>query len=79
MDFSLLSHFYAYVMEGLLDMGEERLVREAMDNLAKYQSGDGAVPAFYDTNWVCSTGLFQLALVWFRLGDTERGNNQLGF
>ena len=78
-DFSLLSHFYAYVMEGLLDMGEEGLVREAMDNLAKYQSGDGAVPAFYDTNWVCSTGLFQLALVWFRLGDTERGNKAFSY
>lgn len=25
-------------------------------------------------NWVCSTGLFQLALVWFRLGELERGN-----
>lgn len=74
MDFGLLSHFYAYVMEGLLDMGEEAMVREAMGKVAALQSESGAVPAYQDVNWVCSTGLFQFALVWFRLGETERGN-----
>lgn len=37
MQFSLLSHFYAYVMEGLLDMGEEKLVREAMEGISRLQ------------------------------------------
>lgn len=74
MQFSLLSHFYAYVMEGLLDMGEEKLVREAMEGVAHLQKESGAVPAYSDVNWVCSTGMFQLALVWFRLGELERGN-----
>lgn len=74
MQFSLLSHFYAYVMEGLLDMGEEKLVREAMEGISRLQKESGAVPAYRDVNWVCSTGLFQLALVWFRLGELERGN-----
>lgn len=74
MQFSLLSHFYAYVMEGLLDMGEEKLVREAMDRLSHFQKENGAVPAYNNVDWVCSTGLFQLALVWFRLGEMERGD-----
>lgn len=74
MSFGLLSHFYAYVMEGLLDMGEERMVREAMDNVAKLQKESGAAPAYNDVEWVCSTGLFQFALVWFRLGEIERAN-----
>jgi len=73
-NFSLLSHFYAYVMEALLDMGETELAREAMENLARYQKESGAVPAYHNVDWVCSTGLFQLALVWFRLGNLERGN-----
>lgn len=74
MQFSLLSHFYAYVMEGLLDMGEEILAREAMDGVARLQRENGAVPAYRDVSWVCTTGMFQLALVWFRLGELERGN-----
>ena len=78
-NFNLLSHFYAYVIEGFLDMGEEGIVREAMNNLAEYQSGDGAVPAFRGVDWVCSTGLFQLALIWFRLGDIERGNKSFSY
>lgn len=71
--FSLLSHFYAYVMEGLLDMGQEDLVRESMESVAQVQGKDGSVPAYNDVHWICSTGLFQLALVWFRLGERSRG------
>lgn len=73
MNFSLLSHFYAYVMEALIDMGESDMAREAMDRIAKIQKKTGAVPAYNNVDWVCSTGLFQFALVWFRLGDMEHG------
>lgn len=41
MQFSLLSHFYAYVMEGLLDMGEEKLVREAMEGISRLRRKAG--------------------------------------
>ncbi len=74
MNFGLLSHFYAYVMEALLDMGEKDMASAAMEKIAGIQKDNGAVPAYHDVDWVCSTGLFQLALVWFRLGNTERGN-----
>lgn len=71
--FSILSHFYAYVMEGLLDLGEWELVSEGMEEVAKVQKESGAVPAYDDVDWICSTGLFQFALIWFRLGDLEKG------
>lgn len=74
LNFDLLSHFYAYVMEAMLDIGETELAREAMEKIALIQKGSGAVPAYNNVDWVCSTGLFQLAVVWFRLGDTEKGN-----
>ncbi len=74
LNFSLLSHFYAYVMEGLLDMGETALVREAMQNLEKYQNRKGGIPGLRDVKWVCSTGMFQIALVWYKLGELEKGN-----
>lgn len=74
LNFSLLSHFYAYLMEALLDLGEVDMARTAMNNISQYQKETGAVPALNNVDWVCSTGLFQLALVWFRLGDIDRGN-----
>lgn len=75
MNFNLLSHFYAYVMEALLDLGEIDMAREAMAKIASIQTAEGAVPGYRDVRWVCSTGLFQLALVWFRLGDIARGDS----
>ena len=79
MNFSLLSHFYAYLMEALLDIGEVDMAREAMGKMEAYQKPSGAVPAFHDCDWVCSTGLFQLSLVWFRLGEIERGNRAFAY
>lgn len=74
LNFGLLSHFYAYVMEALCDIGETELAREAMENIAALQREDGSIPAYKDVNWVCSTGIFQFALVWYKLGELERGN-----
>ncbi len=74
-NFSLLSHFYAYVMEGLFDLGEIDLCRESMNRLEKYRTRKGAIPGLNDVPWVCSTGLFQLAIVWYKLGELEKGNS----
>lgn len=73
-EFSLLSHFYAYVMEGLFDLGEEELVRKCMLNIENYYTKEGGVTGLKDVPWTCSTGMFQLALVWYKLGELERGN-----
>lgn len=74
MNFGLLSHFYAYVMEALVDMGEIETATEAMGKIQELQDEKGMVPAYKDVNWVCSTGLFQFALVWYRLGNVVCGN-----
>ncbi len=74
-NFSLLSHFYAYVMEGLYDLGEYDLCREAMMNLEKYRNINRGIPGLKNVPWICSTGLFQLAIVWYKLGDIDKGNS----
>lgn len=78
-NFGFLSHFYAYVMEALCDIGREKLARESMKQLEKLLDEKGYVPAYHDVNWVCSTGMFQLAIVWFKLGDLEHGNKALNY
>ncbi len=74
-NFSLLSHFYAYVMEGLFDLDEVELCRESMEKLEKYRNSKQGIPGLNDVPWVCSTGMFQLAIVWYKLGELEKGNS----
>lgn len=77
--FSLLSHFYAYVMEALVDLGELELATKCMENITKYQKDNGEIPAYSNVDWVCSTGMFQLALVWFKLGNLELGTKTFNY
>lgn len=79
LNFGLLSHFYAYVMEAMIDIGREDLAKEAMAKIKALQKKSGAVPAYNDCDWVCSTGLFQLALVWYRLGDIDSGDKAFDY
>ena len=74
-----LSHFYSYVMEALCDIGETGLAKEAMDKLSAILDEKGYIPAFKNVDWVCSTGMFQLAITWYKLGDIERGNKALTY
>jgi malonyl-CoA O-methyltransferase len=73
-DFNTLSHFHAYIIEALIDLGQTDRAREAMENVAKYQHKNGSVPAYCDAKFVCSTGLFQYAICWYKINDLERGN-----
>lgn len=79
LDFRFLSHFYAYVMEALCDIGEADLAKEAMDKIAVILDDRGYVPAYKNVNWVCSTGMFQFAIVWYKLGDLKRGDKALTY
>ncbi len=74
-----LTHFFAYVQEALLELGYEEQARAGMESVSRFQQPNGAVPAYQDVPWVCSPGLAQLALVWFRLGELEQAEAALGF
>ena len=73
LDFHLLSHFYSYIVEALIDLGETKLATDAMRNVAKIQKESGLIPGYKNANWVCSTGLLQFALIWYRLGEFNKG------
>lgn len=76
---NLLTHFYAYIQEALLELGCVEEARRGMADVARYQQENGAVPAYSDVAWVCTTGVAQLAQVWFRLGETARAERALAF
>jgi malonyl-CoA O-methyltransferase len=70
--FNNLSHIHAYVMEALVDLGRTRLALRGMTEVDALQRKNGAVPAYWDVSWVCSTGLAQYAVVWYKLDRIDR-------
>jgi malonyl-CoA O-methyltransferase len=77
--FTHLSHFHAYILEALCDLGFYDMAREGMKQIEKLQREDGSVPAFPNVRWVCSTGLFQYAIVWYKLGDRVRADKAFAY
>jgi len=73
-NYSMFSHFYAYVIEGLIDCGRIEIAKEAMRNLEKYRKENGAVQAYNDVQWVCSTALFQFSIIWYKLGEVKKAD-----
>lgn len=77
--FNRLSHFHAYAMEALVELGEVALARRGMADVEHLQRRDGSVPAYPDVEWICSTGIAQYAVVWYRLGERSRADRALRY
>ncbi len=77
--FNRLSHFHAYAMEALCELGELELASRGMADVARCQRPDGSIPAYPDVEWVCSTGMAQYAIVWYTLGNKERADRALRY
>lgn len=74
-----LTHFYGYMQEALVELGCLDEAKRGMAAVAKYQRDNGAVPAYHDVHWICSTGLAQLAKVWYLLNDLPRADAAMAF
>ncbi len=72
-----LTHFIGYELEGLIDMGRAAAARPTLDLLAQRQMPDGGVSAREDVSWVCTPGMAQLALCWFKIGMPEPANRAM--
>ncbi len=40
-----------------------------MAEVEEAQRRDGAIPAYPDVQWTCSTGIAQYAGIWYRMGN----------
>lgn len=77
--FNRLSHFHAYAMEALLEMGELELASQGMAEVEKVQRRNGSIPAYPDVEWVCSTGMAQYAIVWYGLGKKRHADSAMSY
>jgi len=66
-----LSHIFGYMMEALAELGEVDLARRGLAQAAAIQAADGSIPAYPGVQWICSTGMAQLAIAWYRIGERQ--------
>ncbi|MBN1639409.1 MAG: methyltransferase domain-containing protein, partial [Ignavibacteriales bacterium] len=78
-EFNTLSHFYAYIIEALCDLDEKELAKEGMGQIATLQRKNGSIPAYKDVSWVCSPGLAQFAVIWYKLGMREYADKAMNY
>ncbi len=62
-----LTHFLAYQIDGLIDMGYIDEVRPIVRSLLDSQREDGAIPAYEGVDWVCITGCSQIAICLYKM------------
>jgi malonyl-CoA O-methyltransferase len=74
-----LSHIFGYMMEALVDLGEADLARKGLRQAAAIQKSTGAIPAYPGVEWVCSPGMAQLALAWYKLGEPEPADRAVAY
>lgn len=72
-----LTHFLAYELEALLDLGGSEAAIPVLDTLHKLQAEHGSVRATNGVSWVCTPGLAQLAVCWYKVGDRDPANKAM--
>lgn len=68
-----LNHFHAYIVEALIDLDFKDIAQRIMDTYVEPQlTPRGHIPAYPgQARWGCTTGSFQYALIWYKLGGVR--------
>ena len=78
-ELSMLSHYFGYMMEALVELGEFELAKKGLRQALAIQKKDGSIPAYPGAAWVCSTGMAQLAIPWYMLGEREPADRAMDY
>jgi malonyl-CoA O-methyltransferase len=62
-----------------VELGETDLARKGLAQAAALQTPEGAIPAYPGVSWVCSTGVAQVAIAWWKTGEKERARQALRY
>jgi SAM-dependent methyltransferase len=74
-----LTHFLGYELEALIDLGRADAASKMLGELKHKHAADGSVRAFEGCEWVCTPGLAQLAICWFKLGNHESAERAIAW
>jgi len=73
------SQVFGLMREALVDCGERELAAKGLAQAEAIQQVDGSIPAYPGATWVCSTGMAQLAIAWFKLGHAGPARKALTY
>jgi len=76
---STLTHYLGYELEALIDLGLADMAIPILDALREEQTPDGAVRAIPGAKWVCTPGLAQLAVCWYKVGQWEPADRAMNW
>lgn len=74
-----LSHIFGYMMEGLAELGEIELAKKGLAQAFKLQAADGSIPSYPGVSWICSTGVAQLGIASYIIGEKDRARRMLEY
>jgi malonyl-CoA O-methyltransferase len=74
-----LTHFLAYELEALIDLGCPELAIPILAQLEASQKTDGSIPAHDGAAWICTPGLAQLAICFYKIGKWEPADRSLAW
>ena len=74
-----LTHFLGYQLDALIDLGRDDIAARHLARLRKEQRSDGAIRAVGGASWVCTPGLAQLAVCWYKTGQWLAADRALGW
>lgn len=78
-DLGTLSHIFGYMMEALAEVGEIELAKKGLEQAWRIQKPDGLIPAYPGVEWVCATGLAQLGIASWMVGNREAASKALSY
>jgi malonyl-CoA O-methyltransferase len=74
-----LTHFLCYELDALIDLGRGDLAAPVLQRMLGAQRPDGAVRGVGGARWVCSPGLAQLAICWYKTGHRKAADRALAW
>lgn len=74
-----LTHFLGYELEALIDLECIDRAIPVLETLRDLQLEDGALRAKKGAAWICSPGLAQLAICWYKVGMWEPADKALSW
>lgn len=77
LDVSDLTHFVGYELEAVIDLGRADMAKSVLEALRERQAADGSVRGVDGAPWVCTPGLAQLAICWYKAGQWEPADKAL--
>jgi malonyl-CoA O-methyltransferase len=74
-----LTHFLAYEIEALIDLGRKDLAMPVLNQLGCLQRNDGSLRGEGGQEWVCTPGLAQIAVCWYKIGQRRPADKALAW